>query len=122
VLSGSVLIVDDESAVGEFMRELLETWGIDAWFVPGPQAALDAVSAAPARFDAVITDQAMPRMTGLQLARALHEVRSDLPVLVYSGYSDGLAREDLGVAGIRAILRKPVEPAALEAALKAVLK
>ena len=122
VMDGSVLIVDDESAVGEFMRELLETWGIDASFVPGPQAALEAVTAAPARFDAVITDQAMPRMTGLQLARALHDVRGDLPVLVYSGYSDGLAREDLNVAGIRAILRKPVEPAALEAALRAVLQ
>lgn len=109
-------------AVGEFMRELLETWGVDASFVPGPHAALDLVTGAPARFDAVITDQAMPRMTGLQLARALHVVRSDLPVLVYSGYGDGLAREDLHVAGIRAVLRKPVEPAALEAALRAVLK
>jgi PAS domain S-box-containing protein len=121
-LSGSVLIVDDESVVGEFMRELLETWGMDASFVAGPQAALELVSEAPARFDAVITDQAMPHMTGLQLARALHGVRGDLPVLVYSGYGDGLAREDLEAAGVRTVLRKPVEPAALEAALRAVLK
>jgi PAS domain S-box-containing protein len=121
VLNGSVLIVDDESAVGEFMRELLETWGVDASFVPGPQAALELVTEAPSRFDAVITDQAMPRMTGLQLARALRSVRSDLPVLVYSGFGDALAREDLHVAGVRAVLRKPVEPAALEAALRAVL-
>jgi CheY-like chemotaxis protein len=121
-LSGSVLIVDDESVVGEFMRELLETWGIDASFIAGPQAALELVSEAPARFDAVITDQAMPHMTGLQLARALHGLRGDLPVLVYSGYGDGLAGEDLEAAGVRTVLRKPVEPAALEAALRAVLK
>jgi PAS domain S-box-containing protein len=121
-LNGSVLVVEDESAVGEFMRELLETWGVNASFSPGPQAALELVTESPARFDAVITDQAMPRMTGLQLARALHAVRSDLPVLVYSGYGDGLAHGDLQVADIRAVLRKPVEPAALEAALRAVLK
>jgi CheY-like chemotaxis protein len=104
------------------MRELLETWGLEASFVPGPRPALDLVREAPARFDVVITDQAMPLMTGLQLARELHGVRDDLPVLVYSGYGDGLVREDVAAAGVRTVLRKPVEPAALEAALRAVLE
>jgi PAS domain S-box-containing protein len=120
-LAGAVLVVDDETTVGEFMREMLETWGLDATSVASGQAALERVTAAPGRFDAVITDQSMPRMTGLQLAHALHALRPGLPVILYTGYAEGLARSELEAAGIRKVLRKPVEPDALEAALVGVL-
>jgi CheY-like chemotaxis protein len=120
-LTGSVLVVDDEVAVGEFMRELLETWGLRAMFVPQGQAAFELLSRPGASFDAVITDQAMPRMTGLQLARALRDSRIDVPVILYSGYGEGLAQAELQAAGVGAVLRKPVDPAALEAALARVL-
>jgi CheY-like chemotaxis protein len=80
------------------------------------------VSAAPGRFDAVITDQSMPRMTGLQLARALHALRPALPVILYTGYAEGLATSELEAAGIRKVLAKPVEPGALAAALAAALR
>jgi len=69
----------------------------------------------------VITDHSMPRMTGIQLAQALQAVRSDLPVILYSGYGEGLDQPALKAAGIRKVLRKPVDPHALEAALAAVL-
>jgi PAS domain S-box-containing protein len=120
-LAGSVLVVDDETIVGEFMRELLETWGLQAACVSSAQAALDLVVAAPDRFDVVITDQSMPRMSGLQLAQALRAARPELPVILYTGYAEGLARSEVETAGIRAVLRKPVEPGALEAALAGVL-
>ena len=120
-LAGSVLVVDDETTVGEFMRELLETWGLQADCVSSGQTALDLVVAAPDRFDAVITDQSMPRMSGLRLAQALRAVRPGLPVILYTGYAEGLARSELETAGIREVLRKPVEPGSLEAALAAVL-
>jgi DNA-binding response OmpR family regulator len=76
----------------------------------------------PARFDAVITDQCMPRLNGLQLARALRAVRPELPVILYSGHGEGLGRTDLEAAGVRTVLRKPVDPAALEAALRGALR
>jgi CheY-like chemotaxis protein len=120
-LAGAVLVVDDETTVGEFMRELLDTWGLEATSVASGQAALDLVAAAPQRFDAVVTDQAMPRMTGVQLARALHALRPGLPVILYTGYAEGLAASELEAAGIRKVLAKPVNPGALEAALAAVL-
>ncbi len=121
-LAGRVLVVDDETTVGEFMRELLESWGLEAASVASGQAALELVSAAPGRFDAVITDQSMPRMTGLQLARALHALRPALPVILYTGYAEGLATSELEAAGIRKVLAKPVEPGALAAALAAALR
>ena len=120
-LAGAVLVVDDEKTVGEFMRELLETWGLEATSVASGQAALGLVTATPERFDAVITDQSMPRMTGLQLAQALHALRHSLPVILYTGYAEGLARSELEAAGIRKVLAKPVDPGALEAALAGVL-
>ena len=121
VLAGSVLVVDDETTVGEFMRELLESWGLRATYVPQAQGALDLLSGPGPRFDAVITDQAMPRMTGIQLARALRASQIDVPVILYTGYGEGLAQADLQAAGVRAVLRKPVDPVALEAALARAL-
>jgi len=59
-------------------------------------------------------------MNGLQLANALRKIRADLPVILYSGYGDKVARPDLQSAGIRAVLPKPVEPAALEAVLRRI--
>ena len=120
-MQGSVLIVDDEATVGEFMRELLTNWGIEATFVKGGQAALDLVAADSQRFDLVISDQTMPRMTGLALARRLHEILPGLPVILYTGYSDKLDDAALRAAGVGTVLRKPVDLRTLETALAATL-
>jgi PAS domain S-box-containing protein len=112
-LSGSVLVVDDEETVGEFMRELLESWGLQAVFASRAAAALELVREAPHRFNAVITDQSMPRMTGLELARRLHELRGSLPVILYTGFGDGLAESDASLARLCAVIPKPVDPALL---------
>jgi len=112
-LSGSVLVVDDEESVGEFMRELLETWGLQASFASRPEAALEQVRAAPRRFDVIVTDQSMAKMTGLQLALRLHEIRPELPVILYTGRGEALADEDVGAARLCAVVRKPVDPALL---------
>ncbi len=120
-LRGSVLVVDDEESVGEFMRELLETWGLRSLCVHRPEAALELVRAEPRRFDVVITDQVMPRLTGLELARQLKRVRADLPVIIYTGHGEGLADAEVGEPGLRAVLRKPIDPAHLSQVLASCL-
>ncbi len=57
----------------------------------------------------------------MQLAHALQALRGDLPVILYTGYGEGLDQLALEAAGIRKVLRKPVDPHALEAALTTVL-
>ena len=52
----------------------------------------------------------------------MHGIGRNLPVLIYSGYADGLSGADLEAAGVSAVLHKPVDPAALESALRAVLR
>jgi CheY-like chemotaxis protein len=110
-LRGRVLVVDDEKAVADFMRELLESWGLEATAVTSPLGVLEQV--ARERYDFVILDQTMPGITGMNLAREIAAAHPGLPVVIYTGNSDRVDREELDAAGVSALLEKPVEPAKL---------
>jgi PAS domain S-box-containing protein len=118
-LSGRVLVVDDEKAVADFMRELLESWGLEATALTRPFGVLERV--ARERYDLVILDQTMPGITGMNLAREIAAARPGLPVVLYTGNTDRVEREELDAAGVRALLEKPVEPDALYEILRAAL-
>jgi PAS domain S-box-containing protein len=120
-LRGRVLLVDDEEMVLGVMREQLEAWGLEVAALRGGPDARQVFADSPDRYDLVITDQTMPRMTGLELARELTAIRPELPVILYTGYSDGVGETDIRSAGVRALVRKPVEPAQLLALLRAYL-
>jgi CheY-like chemotaxis protein len=109
-LNGRVLVVDDEQSVATFMHDLLESWGLEVTIAGSAVDAAAEVSRDAQRFDLVITDQMMPRMTGTQLARELGRMRSDLPVILYTGFNEGITREELESAGVRAIVKKPIDP------------
>jgi DNA-binding transcriptional LysR family regulator len=120
-LNGHVLLVDDDVAVLEFMRELVERWGLVSTAVADPLQARDLVAREPYRFDVVVTDQTMPRLSGMDLARAIATMRPDLPVLVCSGYGSEIPASALADAGIRGVLEKPVDPVQLHRRLEACL-
>ncbi len=111
-LRGRVLVVDDERAVGAFMRDLLESWGLTVALAGTAPEAL-SLTCCDAQFDLVITDHKMPGMTGLQLARELKTAHPGVPVILYTGFNEGLARSDIDDAGLRAVITKPVDPHAL---------
>ena len=71
----------------------------------------------PERFDLVITDQTMPRMTGLAARRGDRAPAPELPVILYTGYAEGLPEGGAHAAGVRALVRKPIEPAELRSAI-----
>ena len=87
---GRVLLVDDEAALLRLVKTGLEAagWRVDAHV--DPRRALAAFRASPEEFDAVISDQAMPGMTGLELIDAVHASRPRLPAILCTGYRDGL--------------------------------
>ena len=122
LLSGRVLVADDEETIRDFMAELLGGWGLDVSVYADGAAARDAVAADPARFDLVITDQTMPQLTGLALARELTRMRPGLPIILYTGYAEDLLPRDLREAGVRKLVRKPIEPAQFFPILAAHLK
>jgi len=120
-LKGRILVVDDEAPLAEFMRELLNGWGLEATAITNARKALQAFRADAHAFDLVITDLAMPGSTGFGLARELLTVRPGLPVILYTGHIDPITAHDLESAGIRALLPKPVEPDQLHGLLRKLL-
>jgi CheY-like chemotaxis protein len=112
-----VLVVDDEATVGEFLAELLASRGLDVTVKSDPLDAARWFADDPARVDLVLTDQTMPRMTGLELAQRLTTERPELPVIIVTGYGEDIGRAELRRHGVAALLRKPVEPASLVALL-----
>jgi CheY-like chemotaxis protein len=121
-LDGRVLLVDDEQLVGEFMAELLGGWGLEVTVRRDPVEGKRWLAEDPARVDLVLTDQTMPSMTGLELARCVAALRPGLPVILYSGYAENIGTEELAQSGVRALLAKPVEPELLFAALADALR
>lgn len=115
---GHVLVVEDEAMVGEFMTELLSGWGLEVTLHRDPREALRWFEQDGRDIDLVITDQTMPGLTGLELAARLTRLRPQLPVLLYTGYDEGIDDAVLTRHGICSLVRKPIEPAVLQAALR----
>jgi CheY-like chemotaxis protein len=122
MLSGRVLVVDDDEVAGEFMGDLLRTWGLTATLLQDSPSALQRYLDDPQAFDLVVLDQTMPRMKGLELAGKILEARPELPVILYTGYSEGLNPAEVKAAGLRALIRKPVDPDGLLTLLRNLLK
>jgi signal transduction histidine kinase/ActR/RegA family two-component response regulator len=117
-----VLVVDDEEALMAVSSELLKRLGYAPTAVAQGATALAEFDAAPERFDAVITDEVMPGITGTELAALLRQRRADLPILLVSGYIGPMMRERAVAAGVNEILKKPVQSRDLAAALARVLR
>jgi CheY-like chemotaxis protein len=120
-LSGRVLVADDEEGIRELLEELLGSWGLEVGAHADGAAARDALASEPDAWDLVLTDNMMPRLTGMQLAKLATRMRPGIPVILCTGYGEELEPRALEAAGVRALLRKPVEPEELREALRAAL-
>ena len=107
--TGHILFVDDEEALAQLGNQVLEELGYEATICTNSLHALDIFRAAPAKFDALVTDQTMPHMTGDQLAEACLRIRPDLPIILCTGYSHSMTAERAQHMGIRAFLVKPIQ-------------
>ncbi|MFK5595677.1 ATP-binding protein [Methylobacterium sp. HMF5984] len=89
-----VLLVEDNLEVGRFCAQILEDLGYAPEWVVNAEEALERLGADGAGFQAVFSDVVMPGMGGIELARTLRIRIPTLPVVLASGYSHVLARED----------------------------
>ena len=101
-----ILYVDDDAALVFLVKRLLERRGIRVMAHTSQQAALDALRANPAGFDLVLTDYNMPDISGLDVARAVRQIRADLPVVVATGFIDETLRAQAVDAGVREVIFK----------------
>ncbi|MEY4763004.1 MAG: hypothetical protein RLZZ200_2860 [Pseudomonadota bacterium] len=102
-----VLFVDDEESLVTLMQRLLKRRGYEVTAFTDPVKALATVRAAAAgTFDVVLTDQNMPGMSGVELARELRTLRPDLPVAILSGHVTDSLRGEAAAAGAIDVLYK----------------
>lgn len=116
-----VLLVEDEETLGKMEKRLLEELGYHVTLHFGSLEALEDFRNRPADFDVVVTDNTMPRMTGLQLTQEVLKIRPGTPVLMVSGLAERGDSADLTRLGVRALLRKPHTSRELDDAIRAVL-
>lgn len=116
-----ILLVDDEVLISEVAKQALERLGYKVLSLTQSLDAFELVKENPNAFDLVISDLAMPNMTGDQLAVEIKAVRSDLPVIICTGFNDKLDIDEMKKMGIAGVLGKPVERAELAEMVRKVL-
>jgi DNA-binding response OmpR family regulator len=112
-----ILIVDDEPAIREFFHWALS----DAGFAVASAASADEALSLPGRFDLLLTDVMMPRVTGDELAREMRRRDPALKVLYVTAYSDHLFDSRPGLDAGEACLDKPTDAESLVDAVEELL-
>jgi signal transduction histidine kinase len=113
----SVLVVDDDPVVAASTVAILEDLDHRVLVVSSGALALDVISSG-AKIDVVITDHAMPRMTGVELAKQIRESKPTLPIILATGYADVPKGEDFGLPR----LAKPYRQTELAGMLAALVR
>ena len=119
--SERVLVVDDDEEVAQVAEQMLKRLGYQVTVRTNSAEARDIFLAHPERFDIVITDQTMPQLTGVELAKELLGARPDLPIILISGFSELITRAKIKKIWIRHYLMKPLVGSELGAAIRQVL-
>jgi CheY-like chemotaxis protein len=119
--SEHILFVDDEEALVHLWQAALEHLGYHVIVCTSSLEALDVFRAAPQSFNLVITDYTMPTMTGDVLAHELRRVRPDIPIILYTGFSDTMTAERAQALGIDGFVLKPLLVRDLHLAIRQVL-
>lgn len=104
-----ILVVDDEPALRDFLMELFERQGYRVTSVVDGSEAWEVCRSHPDRFDLVVTDQAMPGITGVQLAERLGALRPRLPIILCTSYSEIVSSESARTFGISGYIAKPID-------------
>ena len=115
---GHILVVEDEISLAEMYEEFLQGVGYVVSVCTNGSNALDLFRRSPSSFDLVLTDQAMPRMTGKQLCNELLQIRPDIPIILCTGYSGVLTEENVRSLGVCKYLIKPIQLNTLKQAIE----
>jgi FixJ family two-component response regulator len=82
--------------------------GYEAVGFSSSTAALESFLGTPDRFDAVLSDEAMPGLTGSELAEQIHRIRPDIPIVLMSGFTSAALATRARDAGVVEVLAKPL--------------
>lgn len=103
-----ILFVDDEEALVEMGEDILAELGYEVVCRTSSREALAVFRLDPSRFDLVITDQTMPEMTGVELAKEMLIIRPGIPVILATGFSYLVNEGSAKAAGFKGYVMKPL--------------
>lgn len=116
-----ILLVDDEEGLLIVNKEILEQLHYRVVVSSSGKQALDIFHGDPSVFDLVITDMAMPGMTGTELAEEILSLRPGMPIILSTGFSEYMDAQKAKAIGIREYLMKPVNKRAFATIIRKVL-
>lgn len=116
-----ILFVDDEQSLIDLGRDILRSLGYTVTALTNSLEALETFRADPCSFDLVITDMTMPGLTGKELAENLLAIRSDIPIIMCTGFNNHIDERNATQAGISEFLMKPYAIAKLAKTIRGVL-
>ena len=102
-----ILFVDDEASLVDVGRKMMGRLGYVFTGATSGVEALQLFLQDPDRFDLIITDQTMPGLTGVELARHILEIRPKIPIILFTGYGHTVDQEEALAMGIKRFLLKP---------------
>ena len=107
--SGRILVVDDEEMLVRLNKRRLENFGYIVTATTDSEEALEKIGAHPEQFDLLITDQTMPKMSGMELTHEVHKIKPDMPVIMSTGHSDLITKEKALEMGVSKYVAKPIQ-------------
>ncbi|MGD0231478.1 MAG: ATP-binding protein [Syntrophorhabdales bacterium] len=119
---GRILLIDDEPDIIEAEKMMLERLGYSVVAKASSVEALKLFDEDSQAFDVIITDQTMPEMTGMTLARKIIAKRANVPIILCTGYSDAVSQREIQRIGIREFVMKPVSKREMWEALRRALE
>ena len=124
ILGGNelILIVDDEEDILAMEKKMLERLGYQVTSLTDSMEALETFRATPHGFDLIITDMAMPNLSGDKLSIELIKLRPDIPILLCTGFSETISEEKARSMGIKGFLTKPITRMDLSKKIREVLE
>jgi len=116
-----ILLIDDEEMLAELGQAMLERLGYHVTTRGNSIDALTTFQNQPDTFDIIITDQTMPRMTGVDLARRILQIRPHMPIILCTGYSSLISEDKAKAAGIKGFAYKPLAKKDIGALVRKIL-
>ena len=104
-----ILFIDDEELIVKLGRKMLERLGYKVEAMASPIEALEMFRSQPDQFDLVITDLTMPKMTGDKLVKEILNIRSDLPIILCTGFSEKIDEKKAREIGAADYIEKPLD-------------
>ena len=117
-----ILLIDDEEILAEMGKSMLERLGYRVTIRTNSIEALNTFQTRPDQFDLVITDQTMPGMTGLDLARRMLQIRPRMPIILCTGFSNLISEDKARIYGIKGFAMKPLAKKDLGNLIRKVLE